>query len=139
MAAGGRVDEDSDEAGTHPGLVVQHATAEVFRSGPLPPPEDFAAYDHALPGSADRILRMAESDLASRIAGQALESKATSLAFLIMTVLQGLVPFAFLVAFVWLTLSGKSGLGALSACASIATVAPSIVIKVRNAFNRMGD
>ncbi|MCL2802989.1 MAG: hypothetical protein FWD29_03395 [Micrococcales bacterium] len=82
---------------------------------------------------------MAESDLASRIAGQALESKATSLAFLIMTVLQGLVPFAFLVAFVWLTLSGKSGLGALSACASIATVAPSIVIKVRNAFNRMGD
>lgn len=35
--------------------------------GPLPPPEDFAAYEQALPGAADRIMRMAEKSLEARI------------------------------------------------------------------------
>lgn len=36
-------------------------------SGPLPAPEDFAAYEQTLPGSTNRILTMAEKSLDSRI------------------------------------------------------------------------
>lgn len=36
-------------------------------SGPLPAPEDFAAYEKVLPGSTDRIISMAEKSLDSRI------------------------------------------------------------------------
>lgn len=36
-------------------------------SGPLPAPEDFEAYERVLPGSTDRIIRMAEQSLDSRI------------------------------------------------------------------------
>lgn len=35
-------------------------------SGPLPPPEILAVYDHAVPGSGDRIIRMAEEQGAHR-------------------------------------------------------------------------
>jgi uncharacterized membrane protein len=33
--------------------------AMMVRSGPLPPPEDLAEYERVLPGSADRIIKMA--------------------------------------------------------------------------------
>ncbi len=36
-------------------------------SGPLPPPSLFGGYERALPGSAERILRMAEKEQAHRI------------------------------------------------------------------------
>jgi uncharacterized membrane protein len=36
-------------------------------SGPLPAPEDFAKYEENLPGSAERILRMAEKQQEHRI------------------------------------------------------------------------
>jgi uncharacterized membrane protein len=35
-------------------------------AGPLPTPEDFAAYDQTLPGCADRIVSMAEREQAHR-------------------------------------------------------------------------
>lgn len=41
---------------------------QVFRkhhSGPLPCPEDYAEYERVLPGSANRILQMAEASLSS--------------------------------------------------------------------------
>ncbi len=37
------------------GLVAWEA-----RSGPLPPAQELAGYERALPGAADRIVRMAE-------------------------------------------------------------------------------
>ena len=36
-------------------------------SGPLPAPEDFAEYERCLPGSTDRILKMAEKQVDHRI------------------------------------------------------------------------
>lgn len=48
---------------------VLHEERQV--SGPLPPPEVLRGYDDALPGAAERILRMAETDQAdTREAGQ---------------------------------------------------------------------
>ena len=40
--------------------------ATAHRSGPLPIPEEFAHYDRVVPGAAERILRMAESELQHR-------------------------------------------------------------------------
>lgn len=40
----------------------------VAYSGPIPPPEQFAEYERILPGSADRILKMAESQQTHRMA-----------------------------------------------------------------------
>lgn len=39
----------------------------VAFSGPIPPPEQFAQYEKILPGSADRILKMAEKQQDHRI------------------------------------------------------------------------
>lgn len=42
-------------------LSVQQTTIKASQ-GPLPPPEDLARYDQALPGAAGRILQMAEGN-----------------------------------------------------------------------------
>ncbi len=44
---------------------------QVEQSGPLPAPEVLARYEQSFPGSADRIIKMAESEMAHR---QGLES-----------------------------------------------------------------
>jgi uncharacterized membrane protein len=41
--------------------------AAKFHRGPLPPPEDIAAYDKYIPDGADRIMRMAEKALEFKI------------------------------------------------------------------------
>ena len=47
--------------------VVRQIIAEAWRfTGPIPPPELFAEYNKTLPGSADRILAMAEREQANR-------------------------------------------------------------------------
>jgi len=47
--------------------VVRRLIAEAWRfAGPLPPPEFFAEYNRILPGSAERILAMAEREQAHR-------------------------------------------------------------------------
>ena len=46
-------------------LVAQH-TAVQF-SGPLPDPQNLQRYEQILPGSAERIMAMAETQLAHRI------------------------------------------------------------------------
>lgn len=48
-----------------PATEKQHravSTHLLVHQGPLPPAADFAAYNKALPGSADRILQMAERE-----------------------------------------------------------------------------
>ena len=37
-----------------------------IHQGPIPRPEDFAAYERVLPGAADRILKMAETQATHR-------------------------------------------------------------------------
>jgi uncharacterized membrane protein len=41
--------------------------AGIARSGPLPTPQDFAGYEAVLPGSAERILKMAETQSEHRM------------------------------------------------------------------------
>ncbi|AWK85055.1 DUF2335 domain-containing protein [Azospirillum thermophilum] len=63
-ALGGVVPPDKLPKATEQVLAV---VAKEFFQGPLPPPEQFSQYDHVLPGAADRILQMAESEQAHRI------------------------------------------------------------------------
>src|SRR5262249_5477754 len=44
--------------------VIQHT--QTLHHGPIPSPEDFAAYNSVLPGAADRILKMAEGQATHR-------------------------------------------------------------------------
>lgn len=47
-----------------------YAIEQKSYSGPLPAPEDFAEYEKILPGSTDRILKMAEKQLDHRISSE---------------------------------------------------------------------
>ena len=44
------------------GQVLTIIKEQSFFSGPLPPPELFKQYEEILPGSANRILKMAEKE-----------------------------------------------------------------------------
>jgi|GEM_PF-2319512 len=52
-------------AGTPP-EVLEMIAYQAYFSGPLPPPGMFLKYDQALPGSADRILTLAENEQSIR-------------------------------------------------------------------------
>jgi len=54
--------------------VVQHAVAMQL-SGPLPPPEILGGYEQVVPGSAQRILSMAELNQTHRHAMEAQEQR----------------------------------------------------------------
>ncbi len=91
---------------------MMQAAIEVSRySGPLPPPENLAKYEQILPGSADRIIRMAEQQAMHRqhLEKLVLGSNATAQKW-------GL-GCAFIIAMsaiwggVWLSLKGMSGEG----------------------------
>lgn len=47
-------------------IATQGERITTIHQGPLPAPEDFAAYDQVVPGAADRILAMAEAQSAHR-------------------------------------------------------------------------
>lgn len=51
---------DNPELLERPEIQSVLAVMSKSHSGPLPAPEDFAAYEKALPGSCDRIIAMAE-------------------------------------------------------------------------------
>lgn len=51
-----------DELKKLPNDQVQHIIERHVKSGPLPNPDDFRKYEEALPGAADRILKMAEME-----------------------------------------------------------------------------
>lgn len=48
-------------------MSAMYAIEQKSYSGPLPAPEDFAEYENILPGSTDRILKMAEKQVDHRI------------------------------------------------------------------------
>jgi uncharacterized membrane protein len=93
-------------------VAMMQAAIEVSRySGPLPPPESLAKYEQVLPGSADRIIRMAEQQALHRqqLERLVISSNATAQKW-------GL-GCAFMIAMsaiwggVWLSLKGMGGAG----------------------------
>jgi uncharacterized membrane protein len=58
---------NNHEANHHSRVVELSQQSIEIRRGPLPDAAELAQYEHILPGSADRILTMAEEQLAHRI------------------------------------------------------------------------
>jgi len=90
------------QANTLPSRERQVVETSLY-SGPIPPPEFFAGYEKALPGLADRVMTMSESQSAHRIT---IENKVVrsdtfrstlGLVFAFLIVVIGMVLGAFLV------------------------------------------
>jgi uncharacterized membrane protein len=67
----GSIATDDPPGGRANAQLIQHS----LHQGPLPRPDDFAAYERVLPGAADRILKMAEKQAGHR---QILERRSVS-------------------------------------------------------------
>lgn len=74
-----------------------------LHQGPLPPPAEFAAYEQAQPGAADRILAMAERDQAAYIHDQRL----TRITVFILDVFSHLFLYGLVAAAVYLAINDK--------------------------------
>ncbi len=104
---------------SHGPLIVTHA----YFHGPLPPPAVIEQYERAVPGSAERILTLAEEQqhLRHRVeekivtAAIATESRGQWLAFII--VLAGMGSGS------WLTVTGHSAIGLISSLTPLGAVA----------------
>jgi uncharacterized membrane protein len=100
---------------------VATRVSSVF-SGPLPPPEILQKYDVVLPGAAERILKMAESQHRHR---QELEKKVIDADTLSQTagmVLGFVIAMTAIGGGIWLTSIGKSGAGLTSIIAALAAL-----------------
>ena len=103
-------------------LTAVVASAMYRFSGPLPPPEELAKYEQILPGSANRIISMAEQQSAHR---QSLEK--TAINANAMTQRWGLI-CAFVLSMtaicggIWLSARGMSGAGLTSIIAALAAL-----------------
>lgn len=59
--------------------IISREVTEVKYSGPIPPAEEFARYEDVLPGSADRLISMAEREQTSIISVRSKTLVATTL------------------------------------------------------------
>jgi uncharacterized membrane protein len=102
---------------------VTAAISAVYRfSGPLPPPEELAKYEQILPGSANRIISMAEEQSSHRR-----DLEKTVIGANVRTQTWGLVS-AFIIAMtaigggIWLSAKGMSGAGLTSIITALAAL-----------------
>jgi len=105
----------------------------TIHSGPLPPAESFEHYEKILPGAADRILTMAESQSGHR---QKIELRVVSLEGL--RSILGII-FAFLVVVIsmgsgiYLTIEGKTLVGILIPGAALASIVATFIYEKKTA------
>ncbi|MBF0698036.1 DUF2335 domain-containing protein [Actinomyces bowdenii] len=109
------------------------------RSGPLPDPAEFAAYEEVLPGSADRILTMAERALEARIEDQHTTARAEARAFLGAAWAVSFFPWLLGVLTIGLMLAGESAVAAVTALVTAATAGPQIIAAIRSGRRRDQD
>lgn len=120
-----------DADGNQIDITTYQAVLEHY-SGPLPAPRQLAEYDQILPGAADRILKMAESELATK--NRSLdklvdtESKATLRVANSHVLVVGALSLATVIA----VYVGRFEVGAVGAvCAALLTGTPQIIEAIR--------
>lgn len=116
--------KDGKGAGGKTGAMATATISAIQKtaySGPLPHPDDFAGYEKILPGSAERILAMAEREQESRICNNgkllATQKRGQWMAFLLV--------FFMILAAVYLAVQGHGGVSIAlitSAMVSVASV-----------------
>lgn len=95
--------KNSNPGHNHNNNVIK-VVEEAHYSGPLPRPEDLAKYDQVVPGSAERIIAMAEREMAHRHEGDRRTQKGVitttiisiCFAFISVIILSGLTLFALI-------------------------------------------
>jgi uncharacterized membrane protein len=89
------------------GVVTIGQTTFALTTGPIPPPEQLAAYDQIVPGAANRILTMAEHEQNGRLSILTAQVRQSArgqwMAFTL--------ALCFLAASVWVTLAGSPIVG----------------------------
>ncbi len=84
---------------TEPGNTITQVKAHFQQfSGPIPPPEMMRAYEDVLPGSADRILKMAEREQERQID---YDNRGLTLGFVAALVLIALSAYVVSMGFAW--------------------------------------
>lgn len=104
---------------------VQHVQLQQHYSGPLPHPEALAQYDQIVPGAAERIIQMAEKEMAHRHETENTMTKSAIrttylgivFAFLSVLVLSGSVLYALYKGFD--TVAGSIAVGSIAAVAGV--------------------
>ncbi|WP_181010092.1 DUF2335 domain-containing protein [Ornithinimicrobium sufpigmenti] len=93
-------------------------------SGPLPDAAQLGHYEQILPGLADRIVTMAEQDMASRQADRRTLVRAEAHATVVATWLLGLLPFALALMAIWFASQGLDAAAVIAAIGAVAALLP---------------
>lgn len=102
--------------------LVRVAAQVRFSAGPLPPPEALERYNQILPGAADRIIKMAESQHDHRQELEKTAVKANVAAQKTGLWLGFIVAMTAICGGIWLASHGKSGAGVTSIIAALAAL-----------------
>ena len=133
VAVGGPLPEGSDEeGGPFPGLAFTTAQLTASYSGPLPAPADFAGYEAALPGAADRILSMAERRQEAEIENQRTTTRAEAFAFVGAAWGVSFFPWLLAAITVALFVTGQPATAAVTALATAFAAGPQIISATRS-------
>ena len=96
--------------------------ATLSYSGPLPPPEALQRYDQILPGSANRIIKMAESQHEHRQKPEKTVVESNAFSQKVGLILGFVVAMTAIVGGIWLAGEGKSGSGVTAIIAALAAL-----------------
>ena len=96
--------------------------ATLSYSGPLPPPEALQKYDQILPGAADRIIRMAESQHEHRQKLEKTVVESNAFSQKVGLILGFVVAMTAIVGGIWLAREGKSWSGVTAIIAALAAL-----------------
>jgi len=103
--------------------LVQIAASRISSfSGPLPPPEILQKYNEILPGAAERIIKMAESQHEHRLLLEKKVVESNTFSQRVGLILGFVIAMTAIVGGIWLSSSGKSGAGLTSIIAALAAL-----------------
>lgn len=125
----GREQSQSEEPES-PGI-IEHRRVEAAYFGPIPPPADLERYEQVLPGAAERILSMAETQSAHR---QRLEAKMVdgdNRRAWAGVIIGGLLAGGCIAGGIWLVSIGFAAAGSAIATTTVATLAGVFVYGTR--------
>lgn len=128
--------QDMSESEESSQLFLQERYRAIQFQGPIPPPKIFEQYEQAVPGSADRIIKLAEQD---QVQDHSMEKQGQSTHHTLLLRGQGLSFATAIVAMICgtaLIAIGSETVGSVMAIGSLATCA---ALYIRGEFRNRGN
>lgn len=113
------------------GLEQVSHTLSYSHSGPLPDPATLGYYEQIVPGLADRIVSMAESELRARREDRRTLIRAEAHSTVVATWLLGVLPYALMGLAAWLAWHGIKDVAAITAIGAVAALLPRLMEVLR--------